>query len=144
MPFKRIVVHVVTLILALLTFSLLYNFIQQVIQSANLETQRAELEADVAQLEAENEYLRGAVAYAESSANVERLARDRLNYAREGDIVVIPQFADPLPTAPMEPSPGADLEAIQTSTGPPPVPNWQRWWQAFVSDHQRPVLGEEE
>ncbi len=133
LPFKRLAVHLVTLVLALLTLSLLYNFTQQVMQSANLEAQRAELMREVEALDAENVHLQGVAEYAESDANVERIARERLNYAREGDIVIVPRLTVPTPL-PTETT--AASEAIPLPT---PVPNWQRWWDAFTPDDAYPT-----
>lgn len=124
-PLKWSGVHLVTLALVVLTLSLLVNFGSQVIQSARLEARRAELAAEVAQLEAEKRLLEGAVAHAESDVHVERVAREQLGYAREGDTVLLPQMplSTPVPTA--TPAP-----ALPT---PAPDPNWQRWWSALFA-----------
>ncbi len=123
-PLKRLGIHLVTLVLAILTLSLLYNFTQQVLQSAELERQRTQLEAEVAALRAEITFMEGNVAYAQSDVYVELIARDQLGFAREGDIVVRPQIAEATPT----PEPEEPPETI-----PEPVvePNWQRWLEAF-------------
>jgi cell division protein FtsB len=126
-PLKDSGIHLVTLTLGVLTLSLLYNFTNQVIQSARLEARRVELEESVAQLEAENFRLQGAVEYAESDAHIERMARERLNYAREGDVVVLPLIPAPTPVAPA--AAGESPEAVPRPT---PEPNWQGWWSAFT------------
>jgi cell division protein FtsB len=115
-----------TFAMALLTLSLLFNFTQQVIQSANLEAERAALEAEVAQLRAENIQMRAAAEYAESDAYVERIARERLGYARADDIVILPQTP---------PEPPAPTEAEEPAALPTPddTPNWLRWWDAFTA-----------
>ncbi|NJP04418.1 MAG: septum formation initiator family protein [Chloroflexaceae bacterium] len=124
-PIKQSGIHLVTLVLALLTLSLLMNFINQVIQSANLETRRLELAAQVEQLENETLSLRDSVAYVESDVYVEQIARDQLGYARDNDVVIIPAFVEP--TAPtVVPTPVAQPT-------PPPTLNWKRWWQAFFA-----------
>lgn len=116
-------VHGVTLVLAMLTLSLMFNFGSQVIQSAQLEARRASLAAEVAQFATQNQQLLGVVEYAESDANVERVAREQLGYARDGDIVILPQV--PLPT----PTPTAEKPSVQPAIIP--APNWQRWWRAL-------------
>jgi cell division protein FtsB len=126
-PLKDSGIHLVTLTLGVLTLSLLYNFTNQVIQSARLEAQRIELEESVAQLEAENFRLQGAVEYAESDAHVERMARERLNYAREGDMVVLPLIPVPTPVAPT-----AAEDTTEARPKPTPEPNWHGWWGAFT------------
>jgi cell division protein FtsB len=115
------------LVMLLLIGLLLANFVGQVIQGARLEDERAARAVEVAALEAQNATLRGAVEFAESDVSVERIAREQLGYAREGDIVLLPQ----LPTA-APPAPASPAEPVE----PPPAesaaaPNWARWWGAF-------------
>jgi hypothetical protein len=112
----------------LLMLSLVIHFVNQVLQSAHLETQRAELEAEVAQLEAENQYLLGAVEYVESDLYIERVAREELGYAREGETVVLPVFVAPTPTPPPT-TPEAEVPP-----SPTPQPNWHGWWQSFFPE----------
>jgi cell division protein FtsB len=132
MPLKQSGVHLVTFALALVTVSLLVNFITQVVQSANLEAQRTELEAEVSHLEGEIARLRAAVEYAESDVHVERVAREQLGYAREGDIVVLPRYLAPTPTPTPEQADTAAEQAAPTVR----ASNWQRWWQAFAPREQ--------
>lgn len=110
---------------------LLANFVGQVMQSARLETQRAELEAEVAQIRAANVEVEGAVAFTESDVYVERVAREQLGYAREGDVVLLPQLAPPTaaPAAPVD-------QAAPAVPAPPATPNWQRWLEAFFPVEQ--------
>lgn len=122
-PFQRSGVHLVTLAVALLTLSLLINFGNQVLQSTRLESRKALLSTEVAQLEAENGALHSAVEYAESDANVERVAREQLGYTREGDIVILPQFLAPTPAPTPVPQESAPLPVAEA--------NWLRWWEAF-------------
>lgn len=106
---------------------LVANFVGQVMQSARLEAQRSALEAEVEQIRAANRQLEAAVAYAESDVNVERIAREQLGYARDGDVVIMPQMATPPPT----PTLPADRATLNPMPPAPPAPNWQRWWDAF-------------
>ncbi|MEI7644225.1 MAG: septum formation initiator family protein [Chloroflexales bacterium] len=103
---------------------LIANFVGQVMQSARLEASRVALRAEVDQLRAEQLILQGAVEYAESDVNVERIAREQLSYARDGDTVVLPQLA--VPTA-------APVAAPAPAPAPTPAPasNVRRWWEAF-------------
>lgn len=122
-PLRRSGTYLVTLALALLTLSLLINFGGQVLQSTRLEAHRVSLATEVARLEAENLALQSAVEYAESNANVERVAREQLGYTREGDIVILPQFPVVVPTPTTVPP---------TVVSRPVRPrNWQQWWNAF-------------
>lgn len=103
---------------------LVANFIGQIMQSASLEARRAELEVEVAQMRADNETLKGAVEFTESDVYIERVAREQLGYAREGDIVILPRL---LPA----PAPEASAAAEPPAALPPPTPNWRLWWQAL-------------
>ncbi len=123
------IVHLLTFALVLVTLSLLFSFVNQVVQSARLEQQRSVLEAEVATLEEENRQTQGAVDYAESDVHVEQVARGQLGYAREDEIVVLPQVALATPTA-VALSP----EALPMPT---PAPNWQGWWQALFPSAAR-------
>lgn len=131
---RRISTHLVTVFLGLLTLSLLYNFTQQVIQSANLEARRAELEAQVAELERENQQLADRVAYAETDLNIERIARDQLNYSREGDVVIVPRFPDQR-DQPAIVGLGAPADTAPLAV-PAQVPNWQQWWYTIATPTQ--------
>jgi cell division protein FtsB len=114
------------LVMVVLIVMLLINFGNQVIQSARLEADRAALHAEVASLAQENAQLQAAVEYAESDVNVERIAREQLNYARADDMVVLPQISLPAPAPAPEPAPALP-EPVQ-------VPNWQRWYGALFHE----------
>jgi len=119
------------LLILVLIGLLVANFVGQVIQSARLEENRVALEAEVARLTAENTDLEGAVAYAESDVNVERIAREQLGYARAGETVLLPQM--PTAVSPAEPAP---VPAPPSAAPAPAQPNWQRWWHAFFPPTQ--------
>ncbi len=108
---------------------LLVNFVGQVLQSARLEQQRTTLEVEVARIRAENLRLEGAVAFTESQVYAERVAREQLGYAREGDTVILPRTA-PASAPPSDPA----LDAPAQLPLPPAPENWRVWWQAFFPD----------
>lgn len=121
-PLKNGAIHIVTLLLALLTFSLMVNFVGQVILSARLESQIEAKAAEVAQLEDEIDYLRASVAHAESDVYVMQIAREQLFMAFPHDTVLLLQN----PQAPA-------AEPAETPAALPPLqlqPNWAQWWQA--------------
>jgi len=124
-PLKRSGSHIIAIVMLLLMLSLVIHFVNQVLQSAHLTVQREELEAEVAQLEAETQHLLGAVEYVESDLYVERVAREELGYAREGETVVLPLFVAPTPTSLPKRS------EAEIPPPPPPQPNWQGWWESF-------------
>jgi cell division protein FtsB len=95
--------HLVAIGMVVLSLWMLASFVGQVITSSQLERRRDALSAEIARLERENAELAADVAYAESPAYAERIAREQLGYAREGDVVVLPTFPDvtPEPDAPL-------------------------------------------
>ncbi len=105
---------------------LIANFVGQVLQSARLESRRAELEAEVAVLRAENARLEGAVDFSESDVYAERVAREQLGYAREGDTVIFLREAPPAAPAPL---PDTSVTALAPLS--PTTLNWRLWWQAL-------------
>ncbi len=121
---RQLMVHGITLAFTLLTFSLMLNFINQVIQSSALEARKAQLAEEAARIASENRHLREAIAYARSDAYVEQAAREQLGWAREGETVLLPQF--PV----IEPESQHAPEAIPMPVRPT-EPNWQRWWDAL-------------
>lgn len=106
-----------------ITLWMLTNFIGQLLTSAQLERRSQEVQVDIDHLEAEKRQLEQQVAYAESSAYAEQVAREQLGLARDGDIVVLPTFPDLVPEHQAPPS--------SVAPQPTPVPNWQAWQQAL-------------
>lgn len=121
---RQLMVHAITLAFMLLTFSLMLNFINQVIQSSALEARKAQLAEEAARIASENRHLQGSVDYALSDAYVEQAAREQLGWAREGETVLLPQFPA------IEPESKPAPEAIPMPVRPT-EPNWQRWWDAL-------------
>jgi len=105
---------------------LMVNFINQVVQSASLDEHKAILAAEVTELALANQQLAAAVAYSQSPAYVERIAREQLGYGREGDLVIRPY---PAPTS--QSAVGADSTDDTTLRSARSVENWRLWWWAF-------------
>jgi|SRR5581483_5948161 len=74
--------------------------------------------ARVQALETKNRQLQSQLAYEQTDAFVEKVAREKLNYIKPGEtVVVIPQDM---------------LRAATASAVPPPTPpNWQQWIRLF-------------
>ena len=92
-------VRLIALVLVVISLWLLVNFIGQVVVAARMDRQIADKQAEMTQIEAANAALKDHVAYAESPAYAEQIAREQLGYAREGDTVILPTLPDRL-TAP--------------------------------------------
>ncbi len=73
-------------------------------------------EREVAQVRAENDRLKRAIAEVETPEHVEEVARDKLNLAKPGEVVVI------VPS---------ELVSATGSVGRQTLPNWQRWARLF-------------
>ncbi|GAB4214737.1 MAG: hypothetical protein OHK0022_53720 [Roseiflexaceae bacterium] len=116
-------VHLVTIALAFLTLWLLTSFVNQVITGAQMDRRRDEIQTQIAQAQARNSQLATAVVQAESPAYAERIAREQLGFAREGDVVVLPILPLVTPT-PVRPTP----VALPTPT---PEANWRGWARAL-------------
>lgn len=116
--------------MVVLSLWMLASFIGQIITSSQIERRRDARLAEIAQLESQIAGLEADVAYAESPAYVDRIAREQLGYAREGDTVVLPTFPDvtPAPVAPTsEPLPA-----------PAPRTNLGGWLSALFPTPEAP------
>ncbi len=116
-------VHLVALLMIVIALWMLASFVGQVITSSQIERQVTQLNAQNDDLASEIERLKARVDYARSPVYTERIAREQLGYAREGDTVLLPTFAD----APPEEA-KANPRAIPA---PAQIPNWQRWVSAL-------------
>jgi cell division protein FtsB len=125
MPFGmgRSGARLVALVLVVLSLWLLANFIGQVIASARMDRQIVEKQSEMAKAEAELASLKDQVAFAESPAYAEQIAREQLGFARQGDTVV-------LPTLP-ERKPAVAAAAPVPLPAPAPQPNWRGWLRAL-------------
>ncbi len=123
-------VHLITLVLVLLSIWSLSIFVSQVLDGAKSEQRKDELQAEVGQIEAENAAIEEQVTVAELPPYAERIAREQLGYAREGDTVILPTFPErtPVPVAPITVAP------------PPSSPqaNWRGWARAFFPPAEEP------
>jgi cell division protein FtsB len=115
--------QLVALAMIVLSLWMLASFVGQVLTSAQLERRSEALEAEIARLENENARLEADVAYAESPAYAEQIAREQLGYAREGDTVVLPTFPEALPTP--------EIPVVEPLPVPPPRTNLAGWGAAL-------------
>jgi cell division protein FtsB len=125
MPFGmgRSGARLVALVLVALSLWLLANFIGQVIASARMDRQIVEKQAEMTKAEAELASLNDQVAFAESPAYAEQVAREQLGFARQGDTVVLPTL----------PERKAAVVAAVPAPLPAPAPqaNWRGWVRAL-------------
>lgn len=109
--------------LLIMTGGMAVNLVNQLVIARHLERELAAANDQVASLQATTQALEARLEYERSDAAAETWARD-LGFAREGDVVIVPERAPEvaLATAPA---------AVPSPVPLPPPPNWQRWWQAF-------------
>jgi hypothetical protein len=105
--------RLVALVLVALSLWLLVNFVGQVVISARMDRQIADRHAA----------LKDRVAFAESPAFAEQIAREQLGYTREGDTVILPTLPE------RKPAPASS--APPPVPAPAPQPNWRGWLRAF-------------
>ncbi len=128
---RRSGARLIALVLVLLALWLLANFVGQVIASARMDRQIAEKQAEMALIADENQALKDRLAFAESPAFAEQIAREQLGYAREGDTVILPT----LPERSAAPAPAAPAPLV----APQPEPNWKGWARALFSPDLQPT-----
>jgi len=108
------------------------GFIGQVTTGAQLERRVMAYRAEITAIAATNTAIARMVQYAASPAYAERVARETLGYAREGDAVLLParlqRAATPTATiaAEPEPPPGDPGSLVRLR------PNWQRWLDVLL------------
>jgi cell division protein FtsB len=116
--------RLVALVLVVLSLWLLANFVGQVVASARMDRQILDKQAELAKAESELVSLKDQVAFAESPAYAEQVAREQLGFAREGDTVILPTLPERKP---------ALAAAIPVPLpAPAPQPNWRGWVRAFL------------
>ena len=79
--------------------------------------QVTEAEAKLEQVKKEQEELKTKLAYAQSPEFIEREAREKLGYGREGEIIVI---------LPKNEGSDSQLQAVGTT------PVWRQWWDLYI------------
>lgn len=111
-------------ILLIMTGGMAVNLVNQLVIARHLERELAAANDQVASLQATTQALAARLEYERSDAAAETWARD-LGFAREGDVVIVPER---VPEVALATAPVAEPSPVPLS---PPPPNWQRWWQAF-------------
>ncbi|KKS32986.1 MAG: Septum formation initiator [Candidatus Amesbacteria bacterium GW2011_GWA2_42_12] len=78
-----------------------------------------EAKKEVSDLKKENSSLQEKLVYVNSPEFVEKEARDKLGYGREGEVILV--LSDQ----------NANLKS-QISNPKTEVPNWKRWWDLYI------------
>jgi cell division protein FtsB len=115
--FRRVVIFAGIFILILLVI----EFNARLEELNKLNEQRGEVRAIATQSMQTQIALEADVAYAESTAAVEKWARTEGHYVKEGDQAVIPVG-----------QPGSEPAIVSTPLPiPTPMKNWEVWWKLF-------------
>lgn len=104
------------LIILIVGLFLIVNLSRSIWQLYKAGDQIKEAEDNATQMQAENNELKKKFSTVQSPAYLEKIAREKLGLAKEGEMVVI------LP--PVEPE--ATKSGNQTN-----LQNWQKWWKLF-------------
>ncbi len=106
----------INLIILILGLFLIVNLTRSIWELLGAGDRIKEAEEKVAQLRLKNDELKKRFSEVQSPAYLEKIAREKLGLAKEGEVVVI------LP--PYQPAP-APQESQEN------LPNWQKWWNLF-------------
>ncbi|MBU0494054.1 MAG: septum formation initiator family protein [Chloroflexi bacterium] len=103
-------------------------FLQKAVEGQQTEAQAAALRGEIADIEQANAALETRIAYMQTEAYVERVAREELNLARPGETsyVVVPVGPRATPVSPV----AAEAPARSLPDSRPP---WLQWWDLFFS-----------
>lgn len=115
---KRIAIVLAIFISILILFGL-FQQILKALQSGGILDQKA---AELGKVQEENRKLKLKLEETENYQFIERVARDKLNLARENEVIVI--------------IPQEKIDKIINSNRPLPeikVPNWQGWFKLFIN-----------
>lgn len=108
--------QVVKLLIIIFCLYLIVTTIQAIVDLWRAGGKIDKRESALKQLETEQVRLSQEIKEASSPANIEKIARDKLNLARPGEeIIIIPQ----------------ELLAPPKEASPDATPNWQKWWRLF-------------
>jgi cell division protein FtsB len=122
--FGRPGVQLATLVMVALSAWLLMSFVGQVMTGAQMDRDKATLAVTITSLEDEKARLTAQVAYVGSSAYADKVAREQLGMAHEGDVVVVPSFPEATATP---------VHSTPVPLPPPPSePNWRGWARALA------------
>jgi cell division protein FtsB len=124
----RVGMIIVGLILTSLTVYFVFQFVSLVWQGKQQEQEIARGQTAIALQQEQNRRLKEELEYAESDAYVEKMARERLGMARDGEVILIPEIVvrtqTPLPAVARQPA----------APAPAGVSNWRRWLAALSGD----------
>ncbi len=113
---------------SILAISLLLaiNFSGRIAAGRRIESERLVLDSEIATLEARATALHTELNFVNSNNYVEEWARKEGMMVKGSEILVVPVPGQSTP----QPTP-TPLPAIARAAQPPPIQNWQLWWQLF-------------
>lgn len=106
--------RLVNLLILIVGLFLIVNLTRSIGDLLKAKDKIKEVEKGVTQLKQQNEELKKRLAEVQSPEYLEKIARDKLGLAKEGEVVVI---LPPYQSAP---------EVTEKN-----LPNWQKWWKLF-------------
>ncbi|MCL4459802.1 MAG: septum formation initiator family protein [Chloroflexi bacterium] len=110
-------------VLAIVVY-LLLSFGGLVMSGYKLNQQAEQLRREIALLKAENEALQKRLSALQTDEELERLAREDLNWVKPGEVLVLPiKQQEGLSSAPQSSNEASGKDGYP--------PNWRRWWALF-------------
>lgn len=107
--------RLISLIILAIGLFLIVNLTRSIWQLLRAGDRIKQAEEQVAQIRLKNDELKKRLAEVQSPAYLEKIAREKLGLAKEGEVVVIlPPYQPPSPPA-----------------GGENLPNWEKWWKLF-------------
>lgn len=108
----------VNLIILIVGLFLIVNLTRSIWELLGAGDRIKEAENQVAKLRFKNDELKKQLSQVQSPAYLEKMAREKLGLAREGEVVVI---------LPPNSQQGVGSEPVPEQN----IPNWQKWWNLF-------------
>jgi len=118
--------------IALIAAWVAVGFIGQVTTGAQLERRVETYRAEITAIAATNTAVARMVQYAASPAYAERVARETLGYARDGDVILLPARLQRAATPTATIAPAAETTPDDSVALPRQRPNWQRWLDVLL------------
>lgn len=125
---KTSLLRFATIVVITLAALFALSFLQKAVESQQAEAQAVALRQENRVIETANAALEQRIAYMETDAYVERVAREELNLVRPGEtsFVVVPVGPRATPVKPA----AADTPSRSLPDSRPP---WLQWWDLFFS-----------
>jgi len=123
-------INAITVLFSIAAVFFVLGFGGKALEGYRVRRHNETLRAELAALEAVQQQLRARLEYVQTSAYVEKVAREQYRWTKEGETLVIPIFrqttAEPANPRP-SPQPAASIPANR------PTGRWPEWWSLLTA-----------